>query len=40
MSKAAFVMSIVAVSLSVILSAAAVFLILTNKVVYIESDRS
>ena len=40
MSKAAFVMSIVSVSLSVILAAAAVFLILTNKVVYIESDRS
>ena len=39
MSKSAFVLSIVSISISAILVVAAVFLILTNKVVYIESDR-
>ena len=40
MTKSAFVLSIISISLSAILAAAAVFLILTNKVVYIESDHS
>ena len=39
MTKSAFVLSIVSISLSAVLAVAAVFLILTNKVVYIESDR-
>ena len=39
MTKSAFVLSIVSISLSAVLAVAAVFLILTNPVVYIESDR-
>jgi hypothetical protein len=39
MSKAAFVLSVVSISLTAVLALAAVFLCLTNKVVYIDSDR-
>lgn len=39
MSKSAFVLSIISISLTALLAIAAVFLMLTNKVVYIESDR-
>lgn len=39
MSKSAFVLSIISISLTALLAFAAVFLLLTNKVVYIESDR-
>ena len=39
MSKSAFVLSIISISLTAALAVAAVFLLLTNKVVYIESDR-
>ncbi len=39
MKKSAFVLSIISISLSVLLTVAAVFLFVTNKIVYIESDR-
>jgi len=39
MSKSALVLSIISISLTALLAVAAVFLLLTNKVVYIESDR-
>ena len=39
MSKSALVLSIISISLTALLSLAAVFLLLTNKVVYIDSDR-
>ena len=38
MSRAAFILSIISISLTAILAAAAVFMALTKKVVYIESD--
>ncbi len=38
MSKASLVLSIVSISLTAILAVAAVFMALTKKVVYIESD--
>ena len=38
MSKAAFILSVISISLTAILAAAAVFMALTKKVVYIESD--
>ncbi len=39
MSKSAFVLSIVSISLTALLALAAVFMLLFNKVVYIDSDR-
>jgi len=39
MSKASFVLSLISISLTALLAIAAVFLCLTNKVVYIDSDR-
>lgn len=39
MSRSAFVLSIISISLTAVLALAAAFLLLTNKVVYIESDR-
>ena len=39
MSKTAFVLSIISISLTALLTAAAVLFCVTNKVVYIESDR-
>ncbi len=39
MSRSAFVLSIVSISLTAVLAVAAVLVLLTKKVVYIESDR-
>jgi len=38
MSRAAFILSIISISLTAILAGAALFMALTKKVVYIESD--
>lgn len=39
MSKSAFVLSIISISLTAVLATAAVLMFLTKKVVYIETDR-
>lgn len=38
MSKAAFTLSVISISLTAILAAVALFMAVTKKVVYIESD--
>ncbi len=39
MSKSAFVLSVISISLTAVLAAVTVLFFLTKKVVYIESDR-